>query len=90
MAIIFDMQKMQTKLIIAIIILFIFTILYLWVPKSDFGIRGDTKEITHIDMLYYSIMCQVGTDNHIIYPISTLAKVLSMCQFILGYAIILI
>lgn len=90
MAIIFDMQKMQTKLTMAIIILFIFTILYLWIPKSDFGVMNDKKEITHIDMLYYSIMCQVGTDNSIIYPISTLAKVLSMCQFILGYAIILI
>lgn len=90
MAIIFDMQKMQTKLTMAIIILFIFTILYMWVPRSDFGIKNNNKEITHIDMLYYSILCQVGTDNSIIYPITTLAKVLSMCQFILGYAIILI
>jgi hypothetical protein len=94
MTIIFDMKKMETKLIIALIILFIFTLLYIMLPKSEFGIistyKNEMPEISNIDLLYYSVQSQVGSGGNKIHPISWKTKVLTMCQLILGYAVILI
>lgn len=89
--VIFDMQKMQTKILLALLIFITFSTIYILMPKDEFGVPNnyETKAITRMDMLEYSMLSQVCTFSHI-YPKSLRARVLRIVHLLLGYGILLI
>ena len=91
--IIFNISKFQTKFFLAIIIIIIFTILNMAVPRDEFqklpNFNGDEKEISYLDLIQYSVLSQVGIQNVILYPKSVRTRIMSMIQLFIGYSIIL-
>jgi len=91
--IVFDISSLQTKLFLALMIITIFNILYLAVPRDEFykieHFAGIEKDITYLDIVQYSILSQVGIQNVILYPKTIRTRILTMIQLFLGYTILL-
>ena len=84
--IIFNIAKLQTKLLMSFIVVIVFTFLYKTVPASEFG----KETISNFDILYYSLVTHMGIQyNRFLDPLSVRAKILSMMQLIIGYSILL-
>jgi hypothetical protein len=92
--IIFDLTKMQTKIFLAFISIMTFSILYMALPKDEFKkiehFEKEPKNISYFDIIYYSVLSQVGIQNVILYPKTMRATIMTMIQLIIGYSIILI
>jgi len=88
---IFDLERIHTKLIIGMLILITFLVINIMIPLDEFGINENYgKVITTIDMLEYSILSQICTDNSKIYPKTLRTKIIKIIHLLLGYGILLI
>lgn len=92
MRVVFDMQKLQTRIMMAMIIMATFTVIYMIIPREEFGMSKnyDNVEIDNVDILQFSILSQVCANSERIYPKTIRTKILSICHLILGYAVFLI
>ncbi|QKF93828.1 hypothetical protein QKU48_gp0370 [Fadolivirus algeromassiliense] len=93
MRLILNITSLSTKLFLVMIIISLFTILYLAVPRDEFHkiehYSGMEKEITYLDLIQYSLLSQVGLNNIVLYPKTTRTKILTMMQLLLGYTMLL-
>ena len=91
--VIFDVSSLQTKLFLAMIIIFMFCVLYLAVPRDEFHkiehFSDMEKDITYLDIVQYSFLSQVGIQNAVLYPKSIRTRILTMMQLFLGYSVLL-
>ena len=94
MRLILNITSLSTKLFLVLIIISLFTVLYLAVPRDEFHkiehYKDMDKEITHLDIFQYSLLSQVGLNNIVLYPKTTRTKILTMIQLLLGYSMLMI
>ena len=85
--VIFDLTKIQTKLLISLIIFIVFLVLYKTVPTTEFG----KNSISNFDLMYYTLLTHMGIHHtHFLNPLSIRAKTLTMFHLILSYIIFLL
>lgn len=93
MRLILNITSLSTKLFLVMIVICIFTVLYLAVPRDEFHkiehYGGIGKEIGYLDIMQYSLLSQVGIGNVVLYPKTTRTKILNMMQLLLGYSMLL-
>ena len=91
--VIFDVSSLQTKLFLALIIIMLFSILYLAVPRDEFHkiehFAEMEKDITYLDLIQYSFLSQVGVQNAVLYPKTIRTRILTILQLFLGYTVLL-
>ena len=102
--VIFDISSLQTKLFLVLIIMTLFSILYLAIPQDEFHkiniekIDDDKndkdknkydQDITYLDIVQYSLSSQLGIQNIILIPKTIRTRILTMIQIFLGYTILL-
>ena len=90
---IFDISSLTTKIFFALIIITLFSVLYLTVPKDEFHkiehFSGIDKDVSYLDIIQYSCLSQVGIQNAVLYPKTIRTRILTMTQLFLGYMILL-
>ena len=85
--IVFNIARLQIKLIMSLIIIVVFAFLYKTVPASEFG----KESISNLDIFYYSLVTHLGIQyNRFLDPLSIRAKILAMIELILGFSIIIL
>jgi hypothetical protein len=93
MRLILNITSLSTKLFLVMIVISLFTILYLAVPRDEFHkiehYGGMEKDITYLDLIQYSLLSQVGLNNIVLYPKTTRTRILTMMQLLLGYSMLL-
>ena len=91
--IIFDVPRIKTKILITIMIITVFSVIYMVIPKNEFHKfeyeKFTEKEITYFDIMQYSIMSQVGIHGLVLYPKSFRARMATIIQLFLGYVVLL-
>jgi hypothetical protein len=92
--IIFDIARLQTKMFMAIILISLFTVMYMAIPRDEFHKVEHhdqiDKTVTHFDLVQYSLLSQVGIHGPVIYPKTIRARILTGMQLFLGYTLLLI
>lgn len=93
MRVILNIASLSTKLFLVMIIICIFTVLYLAVPRDEFHkiehYKEMDKEIGYLDVMQYSLLSQVGINNVVLYPKTTRTRILTMIQLLLGYSMLI-
>jgi len=91
--VIFDISNLQTKMFLTFIIIIMFSILNMAVPRDEFHkiehFNGMEKDITYLDIIQYSILSHVGIQNTILYPKTIRTRILTILQLFCGYGILL-
>lgn len=91
--IIFDITRFQTKIFIAMMLISLFSVCYMIIPRNEFHkvehYHPIDNSVTYFDILQYSLLSQVGIHGPVLYPKSVRAKILTFTQLFLGYAVLL-
>jgi hypothetical protein len=83
--IVFDMSRLENKLFISLLILIVFSVLYLTIPKDELGFDNNDMMTT----LFNSLIVQTGFRSTIT-PKSNRAKIIISAHVILSYCILLL
>jgi hypothetical protein len=88
-----EISNLWTKLFIALMIISMFSVIYITVPHDEFHkiehYNGINKDINYLDIIQYSFMSQVGIQNSVLYPKTIRTRVLTILQLFFGYMVLL-
>ncbi|GIR56457.1 MAG: hypothetical protein CM15mP63_4620 [Gammaproteobacteria bacterium] len=88
MNLVFNLNKFSNKILLSSFIILVFYMLFLTVPDYEFNNINNNN--SKIDRFYFVISNHIGIHNGTIQPTSFRAKILTLCQMIISYSILII